>query len=85
MRTMTMRLLIRLSFSVNFLAKHEMILAPHTPYSPVLTHIGVFFFPKLKSALEDRRFQGKEETEENFARRSPQHFKNEFLNVLQKW
>jgi transposase len=47
-----------------FLAKHEMTVIPQLPYSLHLAPVD-FFFPKLKSTLNGRRFQTIEELEEN--------------------
>jgi histone-lysine N-methyltransferase SETMAR len=44
-----------------FLAKYEMAVIPHPPYSPHLAPCGFFLFPKMKLKLKGRRFDTIEE------------------------
>ena len=64
-----------------FLTKHEMTVVPQPPYSPDLTPVYFFLFPKLKSSLKGRRFQTVEDIEDNLIkdpRAIPQ-------NTFQNW
>jgi hypothetical protein len=44
-----------------FLAKYEMAVIPHQPYSPDFAPCYFFLFPKMKLKLKGRRFDTTEE------------------------
>ena len=53
------------SFKVSqFLAKNNMTVIPHPPYSPDLAPCNFFLFPKLKLQMKGRRFDTIEEIQE---------------------
>ena len=53
------------SFKIQqFLAKNNMIVIPHPPYSPDLAPCDFFLFPKLKLWMKGRRFDTIEEIQE---------------------
>jgi len=57
------------SFKVpQFLAKNNMTLIPHPPYSPDLVPSDFFLFPKLKLQMKGRRFDTIEEIQEESQR-----------------
>jgi len=51
-----------------YLAKHQISVAPHPPYSPELAPADFFMFPKLQTTLKGRRFQTIEGIQENAMR-----------------
>ena len=57
------------SFKVSqFLAKNNMTVIPHPPYSPDLAPCDFFLFPKLKLRMKGRRFNTIEEIQEESQR-----------------
>jgi len=57
------------SFKVSqFLAKNNMTVVPHPPYSPDLGPCDFFLFPKLKLRMKCRRFDTIEEIQEESQR-----------------
>ena len=68
-----------------FLTKHETTVVPQPPYSPDLAPVDFFFFPKLKSSLQGRRFQTVEEIEENSIRDPRAILQNTFQNWKKRW
>jgi len=48
-----------------YLAKHQISVVPHPPYSPDLAPADFFLFPKTKTTLKGRHFQTIEEIQEN--------------------
>ena len=57
------------SFKVSqFLAKNNMTVVPHPPYSPNLVPCDFFLFPKLKLQMKGRRFDNIEEIKEESQR-----------------
>ena len=57
------------SFKVSqFLAKNNMTVIPHPPYSPDLAPCDFFLFPKLKLRMKGRRFDTIEEIQEESQR-----------------
>jgi transposase len=79
-RLLTDALLIR-----EFLTKHEATVVPQPPYSPDLDPADFFLFPKLKSSLKGRRFQTKEEIEENSLWNLHAIPQNMFQDSFQNW
>jgi transposase len=59
----------------SYLAKHQISVVPHPPYSPDLGPADFFLFPKLKTTLKGRCFQTIEEIEENATRTARDHRK----------
>ena len=45
----------------SYLAKHQISVLPHPPYSSDLAPADFFLFPKFKTTLKGRRFQAIEE------------------------
>ena len=68
-----------------FFTKHETTVVPQTPYSPYLVPADFFLFPKLRSALEGRRFQTVEEIEENSIKEILAIRQNTFQDAFQNW
>jgi len=69
-----------------FLTKHETTFVPQPPCSPDLAPADFFLFPKWKkSSLKGRRFQTKEEIEENSIRDLRIVPQNTFQYASQKW
>ena len=52
----------------SYLAKHQISVVPHPPYSPDLAPADFLLFSKLKTTLKGRRFQTIEEIQENVVR-----------------
>jgi histone-lysine N-methyltransferase SETMAR len=48
-----------------FLAKSNMVLLPHPPYSPDLAPCDFFLFPRMKKTLKGKRFSDVDEVKEN--------------------
>ena len=64
-----MRRLTRASLLIRiYLAKHQISIVPHPPYSSDLAPADFFLFPKLKTTLKWRRFQTMQEIQENALR-----------------
>ena len=49
----------------SYLARDQVSILPHPPYSPDLAPADFFLFPKLGTTLKGRRFQTTEESLEN--------------------
>jgi transposase len=72
------------SFIRSYLAKHQISVVPNAPYSPDLAPADFFLFPKLKTTLKGRRFQTKEDIQENAIRELPAITENAFLETFQQ-
>ena len=74
------------SFKVSqFLAKNNMTVLPHPPYSPDLAHCDFFLFPKLKLRMKGRRFDTIEELQEESQRVLDTVPKSDFQGCFQAW
>jgi len=74
------------SFKVSpFLAKNNMTVIPHPPYSPDLAPCDFFLFPKLKLRTKGRRFDTIEEIQEESKRVLDTIPKREFQGCFQAW
>jgi len=69
----------------SYLAKHQISVAPHPPYSPDLAPADFFLFPNLKTTLKGRRFQTIEEMQENAIRELRAITESAFQEALQQW
>jgi transposase len=69
----------------SYLAKHQISVVPHSPYSPDLAPAGFFLFPKLKTTLKGRRFQTIEEIQENVTREMRAITESAFQEAFQQW
>jgi histone-lysine N-methyltransferase SETMAR len=58
---------------------------PHPPYSPDLAPTDVFLFPKLKPTFKGRRFQTREEINENAIRDLRTITAIAFQETFQQW
>jgi len=68
-----------------FLAKNNMTVIPHPPYSPDLAPCEFFLFPKLKLRMKGRRFDTTEEIQEESQRVLHTIPKREFQGCFQAW
>jgi len=57
----------------------------HPPYSPNLTPVDFFLFPKLKTTFKGRRFQTIEEIQENAIRELRAISESAFQEAFQQW
>jgi transposase len=74
-----------MSFFVrNFLAKNKTTIVPQPPYSPDLAPADFFLFPKLKSALKERRFDTINEIQKNLTTEFA-FPKEAFQKAFQSW
>ena len=74
------------SFKVSqFLAKNNMRVIPHPPYSPDLAPCDFFLFPKLKLRMKVRRFDTIEEIQEESQRVLDTIPKRDFHGCFQAW
>ena len=74
------------SFKVSqFLAKNNMTVIPHPPYSPDLAPCDFFLFPKLKLRMKGRRFDTFEEIQEESQRVLDTIPKRDFQGCFQAW
>ena len=74
------------SFKVSqFLAKNNMTVIPHPPYSPDLAPCDFFLFPKLKLRMKGRRFDTIEEIQEESQRVLDTIPKRDFQGCFQAW
>ena len=74
------------SFKVSqFLAKNNMTVVPHPPYSPDLAPCDFFLFPKLKLRMKGRRFDTIEEIQEESQRVLDTIPKRDFQGCFQAW
>jgi len=69
----------------SYLAKHQTSFVSHPPYSPDLAPADFFLFPKLKTTLKGRRFQTKEEIQENAIRELRTITESAFQEAFQQW
>jgi histone-lysine N-methyltransferase SETMAR len=69
----------------SYLAKHQISVVPHPPYSPDLTPADFFLFPKLKTTLKGRRFQTIAEIQENAIRELRAITQSAFQEAFQQW
>jgi transposase len=67
------------------LAKHQISIVPHPPYSPDLAPADFFPFPKLKTTLKGCRFQTIEEIQENVIRELRPITERAFQEAFQQW
>jgi hypothetical protein len=68
-----------------FLAKHETSVVPQPLYSPGLSPVDFFLFPKLKLTLEGLRLQVVEEIKENSVLDFGAILQNTFQDTFQNW
>jgi len=68
-----------------FLAKNNMTLIPHPPYSPDLAPSNFFLFPKLKLQMKGRRFDTIEEIQEESQQVLDTIPKRDFQGCFQAW
>ena len=74
------------SFKVSqFLAKNNMTVIPHPPYSPVLAPCDFFLLPKLKLQMKGRRFDTIEEIQEESQWVLDTIPKRDFQGCFQAW
>jgi len=74
------------SFKVlQFLAKNNMTVIPHPPYSPNLAPCDFFLFPKLKLQMKGRRFDTIEEIQGESQRVLDTIPKRDFQECFQAW
>jgi len=74
------------SFKVSqFLAKKNMTVIPHPPYSPDLAPCDCFLFPKLNLRMKGRRFDTNEEIQEESQRVLGTIPKRDFQGCFQAW
>ena len=69
----------------SYLAKHQIPVVPHPPYSHDLAPADFFLFPKLKTTLKGRRFQTIEEIQENATIELRAITSSAFQGAFQKW
>ena len=69
----------------SYLAKHQISVVPHPPYSPDLDPADFFLFPKLKTTLKGRLFQTIEEIQENAIRELRAITESAFQEAFQDW
>ena len=69
----------------SYLAKDQLSIVPHPPYSPDLAPADIFLFPKLKITLKGRRFQTTEEIQENVIRELRAIAESAFQEAFQQW
>jgi transposase len=67
-----------------FLAKNNIPIVPHPPYSPDLAPSDFLLFPTLKMGLRGRRFATVEDIKENAAARL-RAIKNDFHQCYNNW
>jgi hypothetical protein len=67
------------------LAKHSIPLVPHPPYSPDLAPCNFFLFPRLKSTLKGKRFQGIAEIQLNTTQQLQAITKQAYQTCTEKW
>jgi transposase len=67
------------------LAKHQISVVPHPPYSPDLAPADIFLFPKLKTTLKGRHFQIIEEIQENATRELHAITESALQEAFQQW
>ena len=68
-----------------FLAKNNMTVIPHPPYSPDLTPCDFFLFPKLKLRMKGRRFDTNEEIQEELQQVLDTIPKRDFQGCFHAW
>jgi transposase len=74
------------SFKVSqFLAKNNMTVIPHPPYSPDLASCDFFLFPKLKLRMKGQTFDTTEEIQEESQRVLDTIPKRDFQGCFQAW
>ena len=69
----------------SYLAKHQISIVLHPPYSPELAPADFFMFPKLKTTSKGRRFQTTEEIQENETRELCAITESAFKEAFQQW
>jgi transposase len=69
----------------SYLAKHQISVVPHPPYSPDLAPADFFLFPKLKTTLKGSHFQIIEEIQENATRELRAITESAFQEAFQQW
>ena len=74
------------SFKVSqFLAKNNMTVVPHPPYSPNLAPCAFFLFPKLKLQMKGRRFDTNDEIQDESQWVLDTIPKRDFQGCFQVW
>jgi hypothetical protein len=68
-----------------FLAKYEMAVIPHPPYSLDLAHCDFFLFPEMKLKLKGGRFDTIEEIQAESQRVIDTLTEKDFQEAFQKW
>ena len=69
----------------SYLARDQVSILPHPPYSPDLAPADFFLFPKLKTTLKGRRFQTIEEIKGNAIRDLRAIAESAFQEAFQQW
>jgi len=69
----------------SYLAKHQISIVPHPPYSPDLAPTDLFLFPKLKTSFKGRHFQTIEEIQENVIRKLRAITESALQEAFQQW
>jgi transposase len=69
----------------SYLAKHQISVVPHPPYSLDLAPADFFLFPKLKTTLKGRHFETIEEIQENTTRGLCAITESAFQEAFQQW
>ncbi|UYV81109.1 hypothetical protein LAZ67_20000042 [Cordylochernes scorpioides] len=64
------------NFVMDYSAKHSVTVLSHPPYSPDISPCDLFYIPKLKLTLKEKRFSLSEEVIENTKAE---------INKLRKW
>ena len=69
----------------NFLAKNEMTVVPQPPYSPDLSPLDFFLFPKLKSTLKGCHFDTNDKIQKNLTNELFAIPKEAFQSWQKRW
>jgi transposase len=69
----------------SYLAKHQISVVPHPPYSPDLARGDFFLFPKLKTTLKRHRFEIIDEIQENAKREQRAITESAIQEAFQQW
>ena len=69
----------------SYLAKHQISVVTHPPYSPDLAPADFFLFTKLKTTLKGRRFETIEEIRKNSIREVRAITESAFQEAFQQW
>jgi hypothetical protein len=67
------------------LAKHNIPVVPHPPYSPDLAPCDFFLFPRVKSTLKEKRFQDVAEIQLNMTQQLQAIPKQAYQTCIEEW